>query len=321
MTQGGKPIQISVTLETGTTDSVRQIRVPGWTGSAVMCSRSQFESIRKRDDFNRPGVYVLVGPGDARDQRQHIYIGQSNDAGERLDNHKGRKDFWTNLVLFTTGDGAFNSSHFRHIEQQLYERAVTAGRAYLLNGNKPGGAWLHAVDRSAAEAFLENMLLVYPLLGVMAFQTEVPSETMRPSRTVAHDVTKAVTKELSNKDVIYYADSPERQDFYIRERGSNAIGHFAHYSGKDFMVRSGSKCRLMVTNNAIERKGIPEFRRQLVANGVLQEQDGYLIFTEDYKFTSPSAAAEVVMGATATGPGSWKDSTGTPLKETPYHRR
>ena len=169
MANGGRAVQIRVTLEIDTADSVRLITMPGWTGAALMCSRAQYRGIRNRDDFERPGVYVLLGEGTPGDPRQQLYIGQTNAAGERLDNHRGRKGFWTDLILFTTTDDSLNTALCRHIEQRLYQQADKIGRVHLLNGNRPGGARLHPSDRDTADDYLRRMLLIYPLLGINAF--------------------------------------------------------------------------------------------------------------------------------------------------------
>lgn len=48
---------------------------------------------------------------------------------------------------------------------------------------------------------------------------------------------------------------------------------------------------------------------------MLTEQDGKLVFSKDYEFSSPSAAAAVIHGGQANGLISWKNSAGETLKE------
>ena len=56
-------------------------------------------------------------------------------------------------------------------------------------------------------------------------------------------------------------------------------------------------------------------RKKLAQDGTLVEQDGFLIFTKDTEFDSPSAAAAVIHGGGANGLTAWKDSGGKTLKE------
>jgi predicted type IV restriction endonuclease len=56
-------------------------------------------------------------------------------------------------------------------------------------------------------------------------------------------------------------------------------------------------------------------RRQLVADGTLINKDGFLVFTKDAEFSSPSAAAAVIHGGRANGLTAWKTEGGKSLKQ------
>ena len=56
-------------------------------------------------------------------------------------------------------------------------------------------------------------------------------------------------------------------------------------------------------------------RKQLIAEGVLTENDGFLVFTRDTEFSSPSAAAAVIHGGSANGLIAWKTRDGKSLKQ------
>lgn len=56
-------------------------------------------------------------------------------------------------------------------------------------------------------------------------------------------------------------------------------------------------------------------RKQLIADNTLVQQDGFLRFSKDAEFSSPSAAAAVVHGGGANGLTEWKTKDGTTLKE------
>ena len=55
-------------------------------------------------------------------------------------------------------------------------------------------------------------------------------------------------------------------------------------------------------------------RRQLIADGTLAEKDGFLAFTKDFEFSSPSAAAAVIHAGSANGLTAWKTKDGRLLK-------
>ena len=56
-------------------------------------------------------------------------------------------------------------------------------------------------------------------------------------------------------------------------------------------------------------------RNKLLDQNILSEDNGKLVFQEDYIFSSPSAAAVAVKGRTTNGWISWKNSDGITLDE------
>jgi len=56
-------------------------------------------------------------------------------------------------------------------------------------------------------------------------------------------------------------------------------------------------------------------RKQLIADRTLIENDGFLLFTRDAEFSSPSAAAVVIHGGSANGLVAWKAKDGKSLKQ------
>ena len=56
-------------------------------------------------------------------------------------------------------------------------------------------------------------------------------------------------------------------------------------------------------------------RKQLIAEGTLTGKDGFLVFTKDAEFSSPSAAAAVIHGGSANGLTAWKTEGGKSLKQ------
>jgi uncharacterized protein DUF4357 len=55
-------------------------------------------------------------------------------------------------------------------------------------------------------------------------------------------------------------------------------------------------------------------RQELVGNGVMVADGAGYRFSQDYVFSSPSAAATVILGRSANGRTEWKDAQGRTLK-------
>jgi hypothetical protein len=76
----------------------------------------------------------------------------------------------------------------------------------------------------------------------------------------------------------------------------------------DYVVTKNSKARIRPTPTI--PKGAKALRQMLQEQGILQLHDGSLLFTSNYSFQSPSAAAAVVTAASANGRILWKLASG-----------
>ena len=61
-----RPFSIRMFLPDGDPDGLRLVEKSNWTGVGVVFSRSIYKDVAQRGEFDKPGVYVLVGPSDGR---------------------------------------------------------------------------------------------------------------------------------------------------------------------------------------------------------------------------------------------------------------
>jgi hypothetical protein len=259
----------------GDPDGLRIIDQPNWSGVGVAFPRGAYKEVSKRKEFERTGIYILVGPGPDGSAMPALYIGQSDRVQTRLDSHHKNKDFWEWAVFFVSKDNALNVAGAQYIESRLIERAAAAKRCHLDNGNEPAGPNLGDADAADAEGFLAHMLRVLPLLGVSAFElkeVKAPSQERRILTCTA------------------------------KKKGITATGYV---QPGGFVVRAGSLATLD------EMSGMHDYmraiRKDLLASGVLVAEAGHFRFTQDYDLSSPSTAAGVVLGRSANGRLEWVD--------------
>jgi len=275
-----RPTSIRIFLADGTPDGIRIVYKSNWVGQAVVASRAQLGKALQREELSRPGVYLLLGPGETGAQR--LYVGEADVLRDRLKQHANGRDFWTRLIAFSSTDESLNKASVRYLEARLIELAKAANQWELDNGSAPAKPPLSEADRADAEWFLEEILVIYPVLGVDAF--EAASTDAMPSDEVG--------------------------DLYLSQRGGKGRGREV----KDgFVVFKGSLARASET--ASVHAYLHDMRRQLTERGILEPCDGYLVFTQDYRFPSPSMAAGVLVGGNANGRTAWKDREGTTLKK------
>lgn len=282
-------VSIRIFLVDGVPDGLRIVERSNWTGLGVVCARSQYAGVRNRPEFSRPGLYVLVGPGEGILPR--VYIGEADNPRVRLDQHLAGKDFWTRLVLFTSKDGNLNKAHVRHLESRLIGIAESAKRAQVQNGNAPSAPALSEADLADAESFLQDMLLIYPILEITAFQPVPAAIDAAPPSSLA--VGPAGVEDR------LYLTGPETD-----AQGADAP--------EGFVVFAGSQGR--AAHVASIHAYMLDLRNELIATGILADEGSSLRMTQDYVFNSPSTAAGVLLGRTANGRIEWRNEKGLTLK-------
>lgn len=270
---------IRIFLAHGGADGVWVVEKSNWTGKALMAPRTRYKDLRARPDLDGPGVYLLIGPTESGVPPDRIYIGETDDLPGRLDNHNKNKDFWNRAIVFTSKDANLNKAHIRHLEGRLITLAQVANRAEIENGNVGSMPPLSEPDTAEAEAFLAEMLLIYPVLGVQVFH----KASQQPSSTVV---------------------------LHLKGKDTRATGNEAP---DGFVVHSGSLARAEVVPS-IHAYGV-QLRDGLVESGRLVPDGVHLRLTEDYVFTSPSTAAMVLLGRTSNGRAEWKTDDGRTLKQ------
>ncbi|WP_338670164.1 GIY-YIG nuclease family protein [Pseudodesulfovibrio methanolicus] len=271
------PYSIKIYLPGGDPDGLRLIEKSNWTGIGVVFSRSGYKEALKRDEFQRTGVYVLVGSSEDS-SLPTLYIGEGDPVRPRLDSHYAQKDFWNWAVFFVTSNQSLNKAHVKYLESRLITLAKDAKQCNLDNSNDSSQPNLSEADVADMESFIQDMLKVFPLVGLSVF--EKPEEI-----------------------------TEERQFLYIKAKGVSAKGYEA--SG-GFVVLEGSESVLKEVPSSHEATS--NLRKDLIRNGVFREESGRYIFTENYLFSSPSAASDVVLGNSSNGRICWKDASGQTLK-------
>ncbi|WP_110685147.1 GIY-YIG nuclease family protein [Salinicola aestuarinus] len=280
----GRPTSIRIFLADGTPEGLRIVEKSNWTGRAVVANRSQLEGALTRSEMTQPGVYVLTGQTD--DGAAKLYVGEADALGERIKQHVAGKEFWTRAIAFTSTNEGLNKANVRYLEARLLALAKSANQWAVENTAYPAPPPLNEADKADAEWFLAEMLVIFPLLGVDAFESASSQTSNESSESTEPSLT-----------------------LYLDERGAKG-------SGKEvtdgFVVLKGSLARADETASIHDY--MREQRQMLKTRGVLAPQEGKLIFTQGFRFASPSTAAGVLVGGASNGRVAWKDASGKTLK-------
>ena len=180
-------------------------------------------------------------------------------------------------------DENLTKAYVRFLEGRILAEAMQVGR-FTLEQNQAGGSKLPESDREDMEVFLARVRQLLPVLG---------SDILAP---IAQAPTSAQSGGI----------------LFCRIKGAEARGQ---RTANGFVVFRSSTASLAERPSVESYPYVLAQRRKLVADGILIKAGGFLEFTRDAEFTSPSAAAAVVHGGSANGLTAWKTKDGTSLKE------
>lgn len=270
---------IRIHVHEGDQSGLRIIEKSNWVGLGIIFPRSNYSKIKDRPELERSGVYFLLDRG-SRSELPTIYIGEGDIVKDRLDTHYKNKDFWTDAIVFTSKNDQLNKAQVQYLESKLVTIAQSLKRCRLDNSNSPKLKSLSEMDSAEVEGFLDEMLVLLPILGINVFE--------KPTTQ---------SKEASKK-------------LYCRGNDYSATGW---ESESGFVVSKGSKARVKETETFPDT--LSELRQELLKEGVIEETGNSFTFTQDYEFSSPSYAATMVRGMRTNGRTSWKNKAGQTLRE------
>jgi hypothetical protein len=163
------PFTIRIFVPDGDSEGVRIIDRLNWTGLGIVFPRDQWPHVRQRNEFNKSGVYILVGY-QTEDDLPTLYVGQGDGIRNRIEAHFGNKDFWDWGIGFVShaASGGLNRAHITWLKYALIHRATKAARSRLDNGNAPQEPALSEAERADTNGFLNEILQILPLVGLRA---------------------------------------------------------------------------------------------------------------------------------------------------------
>jgi len=115
---------IKLFLVHGEPKRLRTAELSNWTGKAVAGPRSEFESVLAREESQKSGIYFLTG-SDPETGKGAVYIGEAECVRDRLKSHLD-KDFWNQVVFFTSKDENLTKAHIRYLEGRVIEQSRQA---------------------------------------------------------------------------------------------------------------------------------------------------------------------------------------------------
>lgn len=291
----GKSIRIY--LKEGSVTGIKFAEVVNQTIQSLSCPRTKIPELNNHfsKEINTQGVYFLIG-FEEETGKQIVYIGEAENVWDRLKNHDSKKDFWNEVIVFTSKDDNLTKSHIKYLESRVVEIANETKRYGLKNGNTPTLSSLPLPDKDAMEEFLSNIKILTGTLGHKFLENPIAIK----------NIPEVETSTAENKAV---TDIKGELELNLSVSGIQAS---AIQTNEGLVVLEGSQ----VSNNPSKNYGYGTLRDNLLSEGAIKpKSDGELAFTRNYLFNSVSAAAAVILGYSVNGRNVWKNSEGKSIKE------
>ena len=266
--------------------------IMNWTGHVLMAPRSKITELVKRPEMCKTGIYFLTGPDPETPNKTCAYIGESDNVGKRLVQHNKdeSKDFWERACIVTSKDQNLTKAHARYLESRLIQIAKNVGRVSLFNNTSPDYGFLPEADIADMEYFISQIQLILPVLG-LAFLRDTPQITQDNKAT-----------EQSGQSEIKLAAGTQ---FQLHSRKHDLTANAVEIDG-DFIVLAGSQCQpqwIGVGGHNYHQLYKDLFEEKKLG---LNPSGKVGVFNEDVAFTSPSAAAAMVLARASNGRTEWK---------------
>lgn len=290
------PRSITIYLLDGDPEGIRMAQISMSTIQALAFRRNQLKRVREAfPEIERPGVYLLIGDEDADNDKVQAYIGESEGIGSRLAVHNANdqkpegKAFWTDTIALFSKDETLTKSHARYIEACLVRDAANNLRWSLPNTKLPSedAGKLSLQDRAAMAEFVDQAKTLVGALG--------------------WDLFRQMRSKAGQENALNDFVAPGSPTFHLKGKGFAAVMNLSP-SG-EFVVRKGSIARRIEAGSL--GPGPIRIRQSLLEEHILDSSDDGLVFTTDYRFSSPSTAAAVVSGMSSNGRTAWKMEDGT----------
>ena len=212
----GKHIELF--LVEGVPGGITTAEIAGQTGHVLAGPRSDLGDVLRRPEAKRNGAYFLLGDDEEAVGGVRRYIGRTENFIARFRDHSAKKEFWDRVVLITAKDDSFTEGHWGYLEWRLVELAKQAARVTLANGNDPQGRRLSEAQASDMEAFLEQLQIVLPVLGVNAIRVRAQAAPAQASKDASP------VFSLTNAKLKVEATAQQFGDEFTVLRGSRIVG-------------------------------------------------------------------------------------------------
>lgn len=284
----GKHIELF--LVEGVPGGITTAEIAGWTGHVLSGPRSDLADLSKRPELARNGTYMLLRNDDEARGGLRCYIGKTENFVSRFRSHATKRE-WDQMVVISAKDDGFNEGHWGYLESRLVELAKQAARCEIDNDQIPQLRKLSEAQASDMEAFIANLQIILPVLGVNVIRTREPVSTTK------NDDSLSPMFELKDVKRGVAARGQQNADEFLLLEGSQVIPAWTTRGRSESTERAYAAYRAE--------------HARLLADGSITVEGDKATVTRDIPFGSPSRAAAISLGRSSNGRIEWTWAGGT----------
>ncbi|MDO5399503.1 MAG: GIY-YIG nuclease family protein [Eubacteriales bacterium] len=267
--------KLEIIYHNGQPDGIRSIRRHLSTMTTYVIPRPLLSEAKKLTGITRPGIYYLISENDDNKIAQ-IYVGQTRNGVNRLDDHNRSKDFWNKAIMFLADSKTFSLDMISGLEAYAINKANESKRHKVENTVNPK----YEIDEY-------DLLLIEEVYEEIKFIMATQGYKMDNSKATLNEANTLHTTR-------------------------NSIQAFGVYDGEKFEVLEGSEVDM---SRKCHSDNIEKQRQTAIQNGDIVCISGKHKLTVSVSFTSPSSAAMFVLGGSTNGWVEWKNKDGKTLDE------
>ncbi|MBR5372042.1 MAG: GIY-YIG nuclease family protein [Oscillospiraceae bacterium] len=264
----------------GINDGLVTATLSNWNGGAVKILRNDIPSFSADQidiDISGSGVYFLFGKED--NGKEYVYIGESTQVLTRLKQHlhdyasDKEKFYWNCAVIFVGVN--LDKSTTLYLENKLCAIANDCQRYGIWTKNTNTSQKLKKSKENEMDEFIENMKVILLAMNYYVL-VPMPQTTMQTTY------------------------------FYCKNKNGANAKMFISQNGFTVLKGSAVSDKESSSFHTINYAALYE---SLVNQGVIENN----VFTQDYEFSSPSAASAVVKRTPSNGKQDWITDSNEPL--------
>lgn len=181
-------------LQDGTLEGLLTVEDSSWNnGTFLSCPRENINNLLAQEEVNRYGVYLLLS--DSK-----VYVGQSTQLKQRIEQHILGKDWWQRVIVLTTKTDSLNKSDIDYLESVLIEKSIICGTLDSENKNKGNKQKVDKFRKAELDEFLDEALFILELIGVTVFSKGIAKKQSTIIPTIKTISTEEI--EMRNKSEI-----------------------------------------------------------------------------------------------------------------------